>query len=242
MNEPRVRMFAGPNGSGKSILKDELKQEWLGVYVNADEIEKRLKSEGVIDFSEFQISTAEEELFSFLRESELPDVVKLVESYKSVRFSDGKLYFDAVNINSYHASVLADFIRHKLVEQKISFSFETVMSHSGKIQFLKFARANGFRTYLYFVATEHPDINVERVQIRVASGGHPVPEEKIRERYARSIALLFEALEQSDRAYIFDNSGTTKAFIAEITNGESLEFKVNEIPHWFDDAVVKKFN
>lgn len=235
-------MFAGPNGSGKSTLKDELKQEWLGVYVNADEIEKILKNERFINFSEFKIFTNEEELFSFLRNSSLSDVVKLFKPSQVVHFSDNTLYFDSVIINSYHASVLADFIRRKLVDQKISFSFETVMSHPEKIQFLKFARSNGFRTYLYFIATEHPDINVERVQIRVASGGHPVPENKIRERYTKSIALLFEALEQSDRAYIFDNSGTTKAFIAEITNGELLEFKVTEIPHWFDEAVVKKFN
>lgn len=234
-------MFAGPNGSGKSTLKDELKQEWLGVYVNADEIEKKLNAEGFIDFSDFQISPASDELLNFLGKSELEDVAALLKPKVQVRFVEGKLYFDAVKINSYHASVLADFIRRKLVEQKISFSFETVMSHPDKIEFLKFAKANGFRTYLYFVATEDPDINVDRVRIRVASGGHPVPEEKIRERYYRSIALLFNALEQSDRAYIFDNSGTTRAFIAEITDGDTLKFEVNEIPHWVDEAVVQKF-
>lgn len=234
-------MFAGPNGSGKSTLKDELKQEWLGVYVNADEIEKKLNAEGFIDFSDFQISPASDELLNFLGKSELGDVAALLKPKVQVRFVEGKLYFDAVKINSYHASVLADFIRRKLVEQKISFSFETVMSHPDKIEFLKFAKANGFRTYLYFVATEDPDINVDRVRIRVASGGHPVPEEKIRERYYRSIALLFNALEQSDRAYIFDNSGTTRAFIAEITDGDTLKFEVNEIPHWVDEAVVQKF-
>ncbi len=234
-------MFAGPNGSGKSTLKDELKQEWLGVYVNADEIEKKLNADGFINFSDFQIAPTAGELFKFLGESELADVVALLKPMMQVRFVEGRLYFDKVIINSYHASVLADFIRHKLVAQKISFSFETVMSHPDKIEFLKFAKANGFRTYLYFVATEDPDINVDRVRIRVASGGHPVPEQKIRERYYRSIALLFDALEQSDRAYIFDNSGTTRAFIAEITDGDTLEFKVNEIPHWVDEAVVQKF-
>ena len=35
---PRLRMFAGPNGSGKSTIKDILPPEWLGVYVNADEM------------------------------------------------------------------------------------------------------------------------------------------------------------------------------------------------------------
>jgi predicted ABC-type ATPase len=37
---PRLRIFAGPNGSGKSTIKDMLPQAWLGVYINADDIEK----------------------------------------------------------------------------------------------------------------------------------------------------------------------------------------------------------
>ena len=37
---PRLRMFAGPNGSGKSTIKEILPLQWLGVYVNADEMEK----------------------------------------------------------------------------------------------------------------------------------------------------------------------------------------------------------
>ncbi|PTB96674.1 hypothetical protein C9994_06205 [Marivirga lumbricoides] len=39
-------MFAGPNGSGKSTVFSEIKSEYnldLGVYLNADEIEKKLK-------------------------------------------------------------------------------------------------------------------------------------------------------------------------------------------------------
>jgi len=44
MNTPRVRMFAGPNGSGKSTLNTILNKELLGIYINADEIEKRLKN------------------------------------------------------------------------------------------------------------------------------------------------------------------------------------------------------
>jgi predicted ABC-type ATPase len=37
--QPRLRVLAGPNGSGKSTIKGELKPEWIGVFVNADEIE-----------------------------------------------------------------------------------------------------------------------------------------------------------------------------------------------------------
>ena len=44
---PRVRMFAGPNGSGKSCFNHIVDAKWLGVYVNADDIEKELRSNGI---------------------------------------------------------------------------------------------------------------------------------------------------------------------------------------------------
>ena len=39
--------------------------------------------------------------------------------------------------NSYFASVAADFLRQKLLAVRRSFTFETVMSHSGKMDLLK---------------------------------------------------------------------------------------------------------
>ncbi|HSI50226.1 MAG TPA: hypothetical protein VLA61_18290 [Ideonella sp.] len=41
--QPRLRVFAGPNGSGKSTIHELLRPEWIGAYVNADEIEKALR-------------------------------------------------------------------------------------------------------------------------------------------------------------------------------------------------------
>ena len=48
---PRLRMFAGPNGSGKSTIKDNLPQAWLGVYINADEIEKLIRANGFLSLA-----------------------------------------------------------------------------------------------------------------------------------------------------------------------------------------------
>ena len=42
MSTPRLRMFAGPNGNGKSTLNSVVSKELLGIYINADEIEKEI--------------------------------------------------------------------------------------------------------------------------------------------------------------------------------------------------------
>ena len=96
-----------------------------------------------------------------------------------LRFNENKLSFHEVDINAYFASVAADFIRQKLIASSTSFTFETVMSFPDKIELLCKAKARGYRTYLYYVATENPDINISRVRYRVSKGGHPVPEDKI---------------------------------------------------------------
>ena len=44
----RLRIFAGPNGSGKSTLKSVLKREWLGIYINPDDIELNIRSNSIL--------------------------------------------------------------------------------------------------------------------------------------------------------------------------------------------------
>ena len=53
---PRSRRFAGPNGPGKSTMKDLLRPEWLGAYVNADDIERSIREQGYFDPLEFEIA------------------------------------------------------------------------------------------------------------------------------------------------------------------------------------------
>ncbi|MDR3413632.1 MAG: zeta toxin family protein [Formivibrio sp.] len=239
----RLRMFAGPNGSGKSTFKDDLRPEWLGVYINADEIEKQLRTQAELNLTEFEIAPTQAELQTFLAQSSLLANQGLLDEIGKVQLVDGKVIFGQVKPNSYFASVLADFIRHKLLDAHVSFTFETVMSFPDKVAFLEKAQQAGYRTYLYYVATEDPEINIDRVRHRVAMGGHPVDEDKIISRYARSLALLFDAVTHSDRAYIFDNSGDgqTKDWIAEVTNGEEIEMKTDQMPAWFKTALWDKF-
>ena len=123
----------------------------------------------------------------------------------------------------------------------MSFSFETVMSHPDKVQLLRVARAAGFRTYLYYVATEDPAINVARVRLRVSQGGHDVPEAKIVCRYARSLGLLRETIRHADRAYCFDNSGAEPWYFAEIIAGRTIELQSDTMPDWFKNAVYDQF-
>ena len=135
--------------------------------------------------------------------------------------------------NSYLAAALAEAIRQWLLGEGRTFTFETVMSHPSKIEFMRDARARGYRVYLYFVATDDPEINIDRVRRRVLQGGHPVDDDKVIERYHKSIALMTSACEVADRVYIFDNSGSKHKLLAEVTDSETLELRSSRINPWF---------
>lgn len=235
---PRLRMFAGPNGSGKSTIKEVINKELLGIYINPDEIEKEIKKFDFLDFDIYGITTTKEEVIEFFNNSALLEKADLLDEAQFLRFNDNKLSFFEIPINSYFASVSADFIRKKLLETRQSFTFETVMSSYDKIELLKLAQSLGYKTYLYFVATSDPIINISRVQNRVRLGGHNVPKEKIISRYYRSLENLKEAILFSNRAYIFDNSTHTRTFLAEITNGKEIVIKEKKVPMWFGKYVL----
>ncbi|MDH4452105.1 MAG: hypothetical protein QE570_02875 [Verrucomicrobiota bacterium] len=118
------------------------------------------------------------------------------------------------------------------------------MSSPDKVALLKQAQSLGYRTYLYYIATEDPSINVARVKSRVNLGGHDVPEDKIVSRYARSLDLLLPAVKHTHRAYLFDNSrhGGDHLWVAEITNGQDLVLLCDPMPRWFQKAVWSKIH
>lgn len=244
MSAPRLRMFAGPNGSGKSTIKsiveNNIGPELLGIYINADDIELDVRRSGYLDVSDYGVETTAEEVLGFFRGSAFLAERGLSDASAKLEFADGKIFFHSVVVNSYFASVAVDFLRQKLLEAGVTFTFETVMSHRSKIDFLKLAQERGFRTYLYYVATEDPEINVSRVFTRVAEGGHNVDRDKIVERYKRSLDLLAEAVQYANRAYIFDNSSAQKVWVAEITDNDILDIKTDSMPNWFKMALLDK--
>ncbi|MFZ0606951.1 MAG: hypothetical protein WAM75_04635 [Xanthobacteraceae bacterium] len=87
-----------------------------------------------------------------------------------------------------------------------SVGVETVLSTSKYRRLVRAAKRRGFEIRLIYVILETPDLNVERVRLRVRKGGHDVPVEKVRERWAPSLRQLPWFLNQADWALIFDNS------------------------------------
>lgn len=232
-------MLAGPNGSGKSTLAAQLSSDYavnLYRFVNAD----LLFAEVVQSHRTacpFSIDNAE--LVQFVARSTYPREYKRpFESGEIYIDEEDYLHFSANGINSYSVAIVADFFKEQYLKHRISFSFETVFSHPAKIDILRRAQAAGFKTYMYFVATENPVINVNRIRERVALGGHDVPEEKTRSRYLRCMEQVRYALPYLNRAYFFDNSTEQSIYLAEYESEAGFTLHSELLPSWFRRFVL----
>jgi len=71
-----------------------------------------------------------------------------------------------------------------------SFAFETTLSGIHYLQRIQEWKDLGYIVKLWFITLSSPELAVSRVAERVAQGGHNIPEEVIRRRYASGLENL----------------------------------------------------
>ena len=108
--------------------------------------------------------------------------------------------------HAYDAALIAAETRARLIELGRPFIAETVFSHPSKLELIDTAHTAGYTVVLHVVLIPE-ELAVARVAYRVQSGGHPVAENKIRERYHRLWTLVAAAIARCDQATVYDNSG-----------------------------------
>lgn len=124
-----------------------------------------------------------------------------------------------------------------MIQRGEDFVTETVFSHPSKLDLLREARDAGYETWVMHIGVEDADISVARVAHRVTSGGHNVPEDKIRERFDRSLILVREAVHLADVGLVYDNSiaGQLPKLVLTFKRG-LLEHVRNNPPAWIRQA------
>jgi predicted ABC-type ATPase len=137
---------------------------------------------------------------------------------------------------AYIAAQIATDRRADLMAERKSFATETVFSHPSKLDLITQAKSIGYRVMTFHISVAHPDLSVARVGERVKEGGHPVPEDKIRNRYDRSGPLIRQAILHSDIGHVFDNSRLNQPPVRALTftNG-TLTFALPQLPAWVLD-------
>lgn len=109
---------------------------------------------------------------------------------------------------------------HTALEAGESVTFESTMAGRSWISLMQAARSRGYDVTICFVAVRSPELALARVAQRVSEGGHDIPEETLRRRYARSLRLWMGTYRHmAQHWYFFDNSGNNAQLIAAYESG-----------------------
>ena len=77
-----------------------------------------------------------------------------------------------------------------LLSEGSDFAFETTLSTRSYVKFIERAQAKGYLVTLLYFWLPPPEQAIERVATRVREGGHNIPSDVIRRRYANGIKNL----------------------------------------------------
>lgn len=96
-----------------------------------------------------------------------------------------------------------------------SFAFETTLSGLTYARMITVWRSLGYVVNLIFLSLPNVEIALERVATRVIQGGHHVPEDVIRRRFAHGIKNFDRYKLLVDNWQLYDNSSSPTVLLDE---------------------------
>jgi predicted ABC-type ATPase len=89
-----------------------------------------------------------------------------------------------------------------------SFAFETTLSGLVYLKKIAVWQAMGYQVKLWFLSLPNEDIAVSRVALRVAQGGHNIPEDVIRRRFKAGLENFYKYYSKAVNSWaLYDNYG-----------------------------------
>jgi predicted ABC-type ATPase len=136
----------------------------------------------------------------------LRDTLKLREYVNADPIALGLSGFDPTSVAFSAGRVMLNRL-HELAEQRRNFAFESTLAARSYAAWIETLRNKGYNFQLIFLWLQGPELAVQRVHERVGSGGHHVPEQVVRRRYAvglKNFWTLYQPL--ADAWSVYDNS------------------------------------
>ena len=144
----------------------------------------------------------------------LPDFVQCREFLNADLIAAGLSPFAPESQNVRAGRLLLERIG-ELASERADFGFETTLSGRTYAKLLGDMRASGYRVVLFFLWLPNAAMAVARVANRVKQGGHNVPPDDIRRRYAAGVRNLFRLYRPIlDGWWLFDASQLPPKLIA----------------------------
>jgi predicted ABC-type ATPase len=129
----------------------------------------------------------------------------------------------------------AELVTEALVSGE-SIGLETVFSDRQglKLSLVTDAQSLGHVAGLIYIGLDSPELSIARVMDRVEHGGHDVPDELIRARYARSLENLRAGMLVADWTLLIDNSTEIQHRIFALARKDGCIEYFGAPPRWYD--------
>jgi predicted ABC-type ATPase len=117
----------------------------------------------------------------------------------------------------------------ELLAEGADFALETTLATRSYTGLVRRARAVGYDAVLVYFWLESPELAIRRVARRVREGGHFIPDDVVRRRYALGLKNLRELfLPLVDEWLVCENNGELPTFVAEKRRGQPEPVILNE--------------
>ena len=135
---------------------------------------------------------------------------------------------DAVNFEA--GRIMLKRLR-QLADAGEDFAFESTLSSRTFAPFLRALKAQGYSVAIYYFSLTHAQLAVRRVKLRVALGGHHVPSDVVKRRFARSISNFFTLYAPIATEWtLLNNSNAT--FAQPVATFSANQLTVTEASTW----------
>lgn len=158
----------------------------------------------------------------------LPEMLDCSEFVNSDEFAKSLSPFKPENASIQASRYMLMKIRYLLNKQR-DFAVETTLATRTLLKTAKMAQKAGYTVTLLYFWLNSPELAIERVKARVATGGHNIPEETIRRRYQVGIDYFFHYYAPiCERWILADNSQIPFRVIAEGSRSDVVNIKDEE--------------
>lgn len=129
-------------------------------------------------------------------------------------FNPGSVAFEAGRIMLKRLRALAG--------REVDFAFETTLATRSYASWIEALRQRNYEFHLIYLWLRTVELAIERVRERVRGGGHDVPDEVVRRRYAKGVRNFFDLYQGlADTWGIYDNSSSGNPARIAIKNKDS---------------------
>lgn len=161
------------------------------------------------------------------------------EVARRLRVAEPELSRREANSRAWH---IGRHFLERSIEQRFRFAFETTLGGRTIAGLLLKAANVGLPVRIWYVGLDSVERHLERIRARVARGGHPIPADRIHERYDASRENLVRLLPHLTELKVYDNSrerdpvegvAPEPLLVLHLKEGRALDMcPMPDVPEW----------